>query len=133
MKMMNKERRTNNQTKSSSFIDLNSSWQSIGDLHETNPNRTATQRPGDNCFIRRSCNVWWHVPLRDGQVFALFPFVSFLTMRTSWQSVGLLVTLVQFPLYALIVTLVHGARRKVIVLLIVIAFHVLAGSLTLYD
>ena len=66
-------------------------------------------------------------------MFALFPFGSFLTMRTSGESVGLLVTLVQFPLYALIVTLVNGARRRVIVLLLVIAFHVLAGSLTLYD
>ena len=48
-------------------------------------------------------------------------------------SVGLLVTLVQFPLYAVIVTLVNGARRRVIVLLLVIVFHVLAASLAVYD
>lgn len=66
-------------------------------------------------------------------MFALFPFGSFVTLKTSWESAGLLLVLVQFPLYAVIVTLVNGARRRVIVLLLVIVFHVLAASLAVYD
>ena len=66
-------------------------------------------------------------------MFALFPIGSYVTMRTSWESVGLLLVLVQFPLYAVIVTLVNGTQRRVIVLLLVIVFHVLAASLAVYD
>ena len=66
-------------------------------------------------------------------MFALFPFGSFVKLKTSWESVGLLLVLVQFPIYAVIVTLVNGTQRRVIVLLLVIVFHVFAAALAVSD
>ena len=41
-------------------------------LNEATPISITAERRGNNSFVRRSGNVWWHVPLRDGDVYA-FP------------------------------------------------------------
>jgi hypothetical protein len=66
-------------------------------------------------------------------MFTLFPFGAFVMMKTSWESSGLLLALVQFPLYALIVTVVNGTRMRVIVLLLIVALHILGASFALHD
>ena len=66
-------------------------------------------------------------------MFALFPYTSFVMMRMSWDSLGLLFALLQFPLYAVIITVVNGARWKVIVLLLILTLHILAASFALRD
>jgi hypothetical protein len=66
-------------------------------------------------------------------MYAFFPYGSFAMIRMSWDSLGLLMMLVQFPIYSVIITVVNGARRKVMVLLLIVALHALAASFALHD
>ena len=54
-------------------------------------------------------------------------------MRFSWDSLGLLIALLQFPLYAVIITVVKGMRWKVVALVLVVVIHVLTASIALRD
>ena len=60
-------------------------------------------------------------------MFTLFPYGSFISERTSWESFGFLLLLLQFPLYVMIVTLIKGIRWKVACLVLIIALHILAA------
>jgi hypothetical protein len=66
-------------------------------------------------------------------MFTLFPYGSYVMMRMSlsWDSVGLLLALLQFPVYAVIITVVNGVRWKIIVLLLIIVLHLVAASFAL--
>lgn len=57
------------------------------------------------------------------------PYGTIIVMRTSWESLGLLVGALQFPLYAIIVASVKGGRRQALVLLILLAVHAAASLL----
>ena len=70
--------------------------------------------------------------LHDGDVYT-FPYGAFTTMTLSSDTLGFLLIAIQFPLYAVIIVLVKGARWRVIALLLVVASHVLAASLALHD
>ena len=61
-------------------------------------------------------------------MFTLFPYGSFITERTSWENLGFLLLLLQFPLYVTIVTMIKGVRWKVASLLLIVALHVLAST-----
>jgi hypothetical protein len=60
-------------------------------------------------------------------MFTLFPYGSFVMTRLSWDSLGLLLAVLQFPFYTLIMTVVNGERWKVIVLMLIITLHVFAA------
>ena len=66
-------------------------------------------------------------------MFTLFPYGSYVMMRMSlsWDSVGLLLALLQFPVYAVIITVVNGVRWKIIVLLLIVVLHFVAASFAL--
>ena len=64
---------------------------------------------------------------------ALFPYGRFVIMMIGWDSFGLLLALLQFPVYAVIITVVNGVRWKMIVLLFIVILHVGAASFALRD
>jgi hypothetical protein len=66
-------------------------------------------------------------------MFTLFPYGSFVMMHFSSDSFGLPLALLQFPVYAVVLTLVKGMRWKVGILLLLIALHVVAASFSLRD
>jgi len=66
-------------------------------------------------------------------MFTLFPYGSFVMMRWESDSIGLSLALLQFPFYAMIITLAKGARWKTIVVLLFVVLHGVAASLALRD
>ena len=66
-------------------------------------------------------------------MFTLFPYGSFVMMHFSSDSFGLPLALLQFPLYAVVLTVVKGVRWKVGILLLLIALHIVAASFSLRD
>jgi len=55
---------------------------------------------------------------------AVFPYSTVVVIRTSWESSGELLTLLQFPIYSVIIANQHGQRRKLIAALVVLVVHV---------
>ena len=66
-------------------------------------------------------------------MFTLFPYGSFVMMHFSSDSFGLPLALLQFPFYAVVITVVKGVRWKVAILLLLIALHIVAASFSLRD
>ena len=66
-------------------------------------------------------------------MYTLFPYGAFTTMTLSSDILGFLLIAIQFPLYAVIIVLVKGARWRFIALLLVVGSHVLAASLALHN
>src|SRR5438552_18858893 len=64
-------------------------------------------------------------------MFTLFPYGSFVMMHFSSDTFGLPLALLQFPVYALVLTLVQGKRWKFGALLLLIALHDAAASFAL--
>jgi hypothetical protein len=64
-----------------------------------------------------------------------FPYGAFILGRFSAESISLLAMAIQFPLYALVLAKVKGRERRIVILLLLLAFHVAAAlvSLKLYD
>jgi hypothetical protein len=58
-------------------------------------------------------------------MYTLFPYGTSVVMRTRWSSIGLVLLVIQFPLYALILNLVR-LRWKAVALVLIVAIHVLA-------
>ena len=52
-----------------------------------------------------------------------FPYGTIITMRSSWESIGLLVTVLQFPLYAVILAAASGGKKRYVVLGALVAVH----------
>lgn len=67
-------------------------------------------------------------------VSVLFPFGTFIGMRTSWENTGLVATIFQFPLYAIIVAIVSGWRWKLLALALILVVHSVAaiGAVNMY-
>jgi hypothetical protein len=55
-----------------------------------------------------------------------FPFGTIIVMHTSWELLGLGITAVQFPLYAVVVANLSRTLRGAITLLLLLAVHVVA-------
>lgn len=64
-------------------------------------------------------------------MFTLFPYGSLVMMTMSSDSLGLLLDLLQFPVYSVTITTVNGARWKIILLLLIVILHVVAASFAL--
>ena len=62
------------------------------------------------------------------------PYGTFITMRTKFQTAGFLADIFQLPLYAAIITIMNGLRRRLIAVLIILIVHTIAaiGALTMY-
>jgi hypothetical protein len=59
-------------------------------------------------------------------MYTLFPFGTSVVLLTRWTSTGLVLLVIQFPLYALILNLVRPLRWKAVALVLIIAIHVVA-------
>ena len=57
----------------------------------------------------------------------LFPYGTILGTRTSWESTGFWLTLLQFPLYAAIVASVRNTRLMLVVMLLLHAVAAFLG------
>ena len=56
----------------------------------------------------------------------LFPYAATILNSTGWESVGLLLLALQFPLYTIIGAHVREPRRRILVLLVILGLHALA-------
>jgi hypothetical protein len=66
-------------------------------------------------------------------MYTVFPYGSFVMMHFSSDAWGMPLTLIQFPVYVLMVTLVRGVRWRLGVALLLILLHVAAASFALHD
>jgi hypothetical protein len=67
-------------------------------------------------------------------VSVLFPYGTFITMRTSWEATGFYADLLQFPLYAIVVAIANGWRKRLLAATVILSVHMIAaiGALTMY-
>ena len=56
----------------------------------------------------------------DTVITLLFPFGTIVEMRTGWSNLGMLLTVVQFPLYAAIVAGLTKSRPMAVLLLLIL-------------
>lgn len=61
----------------------------------------------------------------------VFPFATVVVMRTIWESSGELLTLLQFPIYAVIIANLNGRHRRVIAAIVILAVHIIAAIFAL--
>jgi hypothetical protein len=66
-------------------------------------------------------------------MFNLFPYGTFAIMKLGWDNLGLALALLQFPIYAVSITMIKGVRWKIILLLLFLFLHVVAASFVLKD
>ena len=66
-------------------------------------------------------------------MYTLFPYGSFVMMHFSSDTWGLLLSLIQFPVYVLMVMLVKGVRWRLGVALLLLVLHGAAASFGLHD
>jgi len=57
----------------------------------------------------------------------LFPYGTFITMRTSWEEAGFYAHIFQYSLYAVLIALAQGWRNRLIVTCVVLIVHALAA------
>ena len=64
----------------------------------------------------------------------LFPFGTFITMRTSWENAGLLATILQFPLYATMIAIAGTWRSRLLASVLILLVHSIAavGAVNMY-
>lgn len=64
-----------------------------------------------------------------------FPYGTFITMRTSWEATGGWTTMLQFPVYAAIIALANGWRKRLVASLVLLVIHSIAavGAVTMYQ
>ena len=60
-------------------------------------------------------------------MYTLFPYGTMISMRTSWEFTGLVVTFIQFPVYVTILLILKSTESRVMALIAIIAIHVLAA------
>jgi hypothetical protein len=60
-----------------------------------------------------------------------FPYGTILGMHTSWESLDLPVTMLQFPLYAIILASFKRLRAQVVTLLVLLGAHTAAAVIGL--
>ena len=64
-------------------------------------------------------------------MFTLFPYGSIVTMRTSWESTGLILTFIQIPLYVTLLMILKGTRLGVAAFLVIVGIHALVAEVGL--
>jgi hypothetical protein len=64
-------------------------------------------------------------------MFTLFPYGTWVTMRTNAENFGLVLVFIQFPLYATVLTIVRTIRWKALALVVIVAIHAEAATLAL--
>jgi hypothetical protein len=65
-------------------------------------------------------------------MFTLFPYGTFVSMRTSWENTGgLVLTFIQFPVYALVVMILKGKRARIVAVLVILALHIIIARVEL--
>jgi hypothetical protein len=64
-------------------------------------------------------------------MFTLFPYGTFISMRTSWDDTGLVLTFIQFPIYVLVVMTLKGKRARIAAILAILALHIITASVEL--
>src|SRR5262245_1467438 len=65
--------------------------------------------------------------------FGLFPYGTVVTMRTSWELTGTVLTFIQFPLYTMIFMVLRTNRARVTAVVIIVLVHAIAAWLGLYS
>lgn len=67
-------------------------------------------------------------------VSVLFPYGTFITMRTSWEATGFYVDFLQFPFYAIVVVIANVWRKRLLAAMVLLSVHSIAaiGALTMY-
>jgi len=64
-------------------------------------------------------------------MYTLFPYGTILVMRTEWENLGLALSVIQFPVYALILNIVRPLAWKAIALVMIVAIHVVTVVLSM--
>jgi hypothetical protein len=79
------------------------------------------------CFAGGACHCMTPVSI-------LFPYGTFITMRTRFETIGFYSDVLQFPTYATLIAVPSGWRRRLITAIIVLIVHSIAviGALTMY-
>ena len=64
----------------------------------------------------------------------LFPYGTFITMRTSWETLGSYMHFLQFTFYAIVIALLDGPRKRLLASFVILVVHAIAalGALTMY-
>ncbi len=64
----------------------------------------------------------------------VFPYGTFITMRTSWGATGLYADILQFPLYAIVAAIANVWRKRLLAATVILSVHMIAaiGALTMY-
>lgn len=65
----------------------------------------------------------------------LFPYGTFVVMRTSFETAGMLLVLLQFPFYGIIIAVLQGPRRRTIAVIVIVSVHLIAavGAVKMYQ
>jgi hypothetical protein len=64
----------------------------------------------------------------------LFPYGTFITMRTRFETAGFFLDILQFPVYATFLALLGPWRRRLVGVVVVVVTHSIAavGAVTMY-
>ncbi len=67
-------------------------------------------------------------------VSVLFPYGTFITMRTRFEAIGFYSDILQFPVYATVVAILNDWRRRLVGSVVILITHSIAaiGALTMY-
>lgn len=60
-------------------------------------------------------------------VSVLFPYGTFIGIRTSWERTGLCATILQFPLYATVIAIAGSWRRRLLASGVILVVHSIAA------
>ena len=66
-------------------------------------------------------------------MFTLFPYGTFVSMRTSWDNTGLVLTFIQFPVYVLVVLTLKGKRARIAAVVVILALHIIIARVELHS
>jgi len=64
-------------------------------------------------------------------MFTLFPYGTFVSMRTSWDITGLVLTFIQFPVYVMVVMILKGKQARIAAVLVIVALHIISARVEL--
>lgn len=63
--------------------------------------------------------------------YTLFPFGSMIEMHSSWETLGFLLTMFQFPIYTIIVMVLRSTQARVIAATVIAAIHAVGAWIAL--
>jgi hypothetical protein len=105
--------------------------------HEATAPLIAYRHPKQSCdcgasvfrvSLRRRC-----LPLHDARQ-CFFPYGTFITMRTRFETAGFYCDLLQFPLYATLIAALNNWKRRLVGVVVLLVIHSIAavGAVTMY-